>query len=348
MVPDGPLPSAVAMTPSTAASTPPVARLSSPGEIVAALPHLCGFPPQESLVLLGLRGPRRRLGLTLRIDLPASWEDETALAASLVPRLGVDGATAACVVVLTEHGHRDDLVDALQHELERAGVDLTEALHVAAGRWSSYLCSRSCCPADGTPVPPVAGPALSLVAAEGVLAGRAVLGSRAELVASLAAPEHPQAGARAVRRAGAALVRRLHEVGIATLRTELVDRAAALLDEAAEGTLVRPAAAGRLAVALTDLQVRDRVASWALARPDALLALLTQVARIVPPPDDVAVCTVLAWVHYAQGDGAPANVALDRALSSDPGYSLALLLREALDAAVPPSAVRGLLAGLDG
>src|SRR3712207_3632926 len=47
-----------------------VARLSSPGEILAVLPSLCGFRPQESLVLMSLRGQRQRLGLTARVDLP--------------------------------------------------------------------------------------------------------------------------------------------------------------------------------------------------------------------------------------------------------------------------------------
>ena len=38
------------------------------------------------------------------------------------------------------------------------------------------------------------------------------------------------------------------------------------------------------------------------------------------------------------GDGALANIALDRALADAPGYSMALLLQEALDAGMPPSA----------
>jgi hypothetical protein len=35
-----------------------------------------------------------------------------------------------------------------------------------------------------------------------------------------------------------------------------------------------------------------------------------------------------------------ANVALDRALAGQPGYSMALLLREALDSGAPPSLAR--------
>jgi hypothetical protein len=86
--------------------------------------------------------------------------------------------------------------------------------------------------------------------------------------------------------------------------------------------------------------VRDEVATWALEQDDALLALSEQVARLVVPPYDAPVCTLLAWVAYARGDGARAAVALDRALRGDPSYPLALLLQAALDRALPPEVVR--------
>ena len=45
----------------------------------------------------------------------------------------------------------------------------------------------------------------------------------------------------------------------------------------------------------------------------------------------------MAW---QQGNGALANVALDRALADDPGYSMALLLRQVIDSGAPPSLAR--------
>jgi len=44
-------------------------RLSDPSELIAAVPHLLGFYPHDSVVLLALHG--RNLGLTLRTDLVA-------------------------------------------------------------------------------------------------------------------------------------------------------------------------------------------------------------------------------------------------------------------------------------
>jgi Domain of unknown function (DUF4192) len=54
--------------------TRPRVRLTGPGALVACLPQLIGFPPVESVVLVGLvpaPNGRRQVGLTLRVDLDA-------------------------------------------------------------------------------------------------------------------------------------------------------------------------------------------------------------------------------------------------------------------------------------
>jgi hypothetical protein len=50
--------------------------------------------------------------------------------------------------------------------------------------------------------------------------------------------------------------------------------------------------------------------------------------------------TLLALLSWWQGDGARARVLLDGALDSNPGYRLAVLLDDALGAAIPPGWVR--------
>jgi hypothetical protein len=94
-----------------------------------------------------------------------------------------------------------------------------------------------------------------------------------------------------------------------------------------------------LSVALTDLRVRDD--AWARMDPahrDAHLRLWTDVVRracavYVPAP-----ASLLAFTAWQSGDGALANIAIERALDADPTYSMALLLAEAIESGLPPSA----------
>jgi hypothetical protein len=53
-----------------------------------------------------------------------------------------------------------------------------------------------------------------------------------------------------------------------------------------------------------------------------------------------APASLLAFVVWQSGNGALANVALDRALADDPRYSMAVLLRHVINAGAPPSLAR--------
>jgi hypothetical protein len=319
-----------------AAPEMPVVRLTSPGEIVAAIPHLCGFSPTESLVVVSLRGDRRRIGLTMRFDLPDGLDD--AAAEEVASRLAHDGASSAVFVVYTDapgDRPRERLARAVIEAIELRGMTVMEGLLVRGGCWSSYTCSSPrCCPPSGTPIPAPA----DLLAATAAYDGRAVLRDRAELVASLAPPVLLEARV-AQQRLDAELVRwceSLVDLG----REQAVAAALAALRSA----LVAPAEdTAPLIVALQDLGVRDEVATWALDDTEALLSLLLALARESVAPYDVPVCTLVALVAWVRGDGALANVALDRALDGDPTYNMAKLFRAGLDGQLPPSEVKAWL-----
>ena len=83
--------------------------------------------------------------------------------------------------------------------------------------------------------------------------------------------------------------------------------------------------------------------SRSAAEPAAAEQLWTECTRRAPAPLDAAPATLLAVSAWLRGDGAMANVALDRALQSVPDYGLARLLREALAACVTPADLRALL-----
>jgi len=97
----------------------------------------------------------------------------------------------------------------------------------------------------------------------------------------------------------------------------------------------------RITVALRDLRVRDD--AWARMDPahaDQHLRLWIDVVRRAQPGYVAAPAALLAFIAWQSGDGALANVALDRALADDPRYSMALLLRQVITAGAPPSLAR--------
>ena len=71
---------------------PIVVRVRDIGEIAAGLPHLLGFRPRESVVLIGLGGESgRRVGMTARADIPPP-EHDRALARMLARKVARSSA----------------------------------------------------------------------------------------------------------------------------------------------------------------------------------------------------------------------------------------------------------------
>lgn len=327
---------------------PLLLKLSSPADLLEAVPHLLGFHPAESLVAVGMSGPRRRLGLELRVDLPSA-EGEQALADLVSAHLCHAGVDAVVLVVYTEQAEtrlpRSGLVEKVGAALLLRGLKVFDVLLVQGGRWWSYTCTDSaCCPPAGVPVRTGSGPA-SRVAAGIAYAGLAALPSREHLERSLRAPrsEARVAAEQALARvARTMLERRGAGVTAETLRAEARQLLHALLARYAEGRApVEPDEAARLVLALRDVPLRDEVCGmYGGTRAAELRSLLTDLVRRAVPPDDAPVVTVLAAVAYAQGDGSVAGIALERAIASDPGYTLARLLREGLQRGLHPAALR--------
>lgn len=325
----------------------PVARLTTPAELVASLPYSVGFVPTESLVVLCCHEPRGRAGLCLRFDLPAA-ADEAALAREVAERVRFERATRVVLAIYTSDGDqqglaRRALADAVAAELD--DLVMTEAVLVRDGRFWSYLCSRpECCPPEGRLVEAgTTSAAVSLLQAESVLQGRAVLPDREAVVASLAPPGLLAAAAARQRCAACTelLTGSMLEAGVADTRLASLQT----WQDVVHRYRTPPATLGdleaaALAVSLTDVIVRDAVAVLWFRDEQAVTAVLTEVCRRTPQPYDAPACALLAWVTYAGGGGALVGVALERALASDPTYSLARLLVEAASRQLPPLQLR--------
>jgi len=75
-------------------------RLASPASVLAIVPSLLGFHPSDSLVVLGVSGPRNRVSLTFRYDLPDPADDDLAadIAAHAAEVLGREAIGGAIVI----------------------------------------------------------------------------------------------------------------------------------------------------------------------------------------------------------------------------------------------------------
>ena len=326
-------------------------QVTSPTSLLEIVPPLLGFQPSNSMVVIGTEPPRAHVKLTLRFDLPDPPDPD--LAAEIAQHaLSVLSAQRIQTAVGVGYGPGPlvtPVADALRELAARDGVRITELLRVADQRYWSYVCSDpGCCPPEGTPFE-VADHAAVLTPPAG--AAR-VLASRAELAATVAAAEGEQAELMqaATRRAeehATRLVGRVMRSGrTPSVRRLIVNAGLAAVREAVAcyrrgDQLAAGSAAAWLTLVLRDLRVRDD--AWARMDPkhrEAHLRLWTDLTRLARPGYVPAPASLLAFVAWQSGNGALANVALDRALADNPHYTMAQLLRQAIDSGAPPSMAR--------
>ena len=133
-----------------------------PGDLLAVVPHLLGFVPRSSLVVMGTAPPRDRIRVTLRYDLPDPPGAGIAadIAAHIVGVVGSQQLTAMTAVGYGPEVLVDPVAYALRDAARQAGIDLRDVLRVEDGRYWSYACGdEACCPAAGTPFDPAASSA---------------------------------------------------------------------------------------------------------------------------------------------------------------------------------------------
>lgn len=309
-------------------------RVSSPGQLLSVVPRMLGFVPEDSLVVVGLAQPREQVGVVFRYDLPPA-EQMPQLIEHATSILARENMTRAVVVGYGTGPEVTPRIDAFRQGAARAGLELTEVLRVDEGRWWSYLCtSPSCHPVEGIPLDAEQVPAASLDKVGPARASREAL---ADSIAPLTGRQETQMRDAQDRAARAA--RKLAERGgpqaVKAAGLQAVQGAIATYRE---GGTVSDDQHAWIGQALTDLQVRDD--AWARMDPGHARAhtrLWTDAVRRAQPGYAAAPATLLAVTAYQQGQGALANVALDRAEEDDPGYSMAHLLGRALDVGVRPS-----------
>jgi hypothetical protein len=328
----------------------PKVRVSSPDDVLAVVPHLLGFHPALSFVVLGAGPPLEHVELGFRYDLP-NPPDPVATAQIVEHAAAVLASRGTTTVIAVGYGPGrlvTPVADLFASTIRRRGLRLRELLRAEEGRYWSYLCRNvHCCPAEGVPFDYQSHPAAAAMTAAG-MAAYPDRNARASVIAPLtgaAAAAMDAAIGRACNRA-AALIEGARALGRRDPLRPVTDEGRRAVREAigvyrGGGRITDHDQLAWLMVALAGLPVRDD--AWARMVPghrDAHLALWGDIVRHATGEWSAAPASLLAFTAWQSGDGTLANIALDRALAADPGYSMALLLRDILDAGVPPSAAR--------
>ncbi|MBC6461978.1 DUF4192 domain-containing protein [Actinomadura sp. HBU206391] len=346
--------------------------ISTPQDLISAVPYLLGFHPQNSFVAVGSGGPHGTCAM--RVDLPlaerAPWAplDSTdgswcgagetdagaragvgeaeAIGERVAETLARNGFPLALLVGYGPAGRVTPLIDATIPALAESGVRVREALRVEDDRFWSYLCTDpACCPAEGNRFDITT----SSIAAQAILDGQVALSGRAELARTVA----PLDGAvrASMRKATRCAEERLfgwveEALDPAVVRARIIGDGLGfvrrLMDRVgSEGTMPTDDEIAWLGVVLTHLRVRDE--AWVrvdLDRLDRHVEFWRAVLCRVEQPYAAAPACLLAYAAFSRGDGGLANVALDRAFDADPDYSMAGLLRDLISAGLPPSEAR--------
>ncbi|GAB4056296.1 DUF4192 domain-containing protein [Catellatospora paridis] len=339
----------------------PTYTLTERADLLGYVPYLLGFHPADSVVVLGLTD--RRIGVVARADLGHPHAETARRLGRLLTAAGRGGRAAITSVLLVGYGPDPAAADTTRevaNALDARGYHVREVLLHAGDRYHCLQCD-DCTPPEGAPFDLSRTAAAAIATYQGLVAqpDRAAVEHLVEPVGGPAAIAMAQAVDRAEERLdalvrdGAAEPRRDGSGGSGGS-----SRAGGSGGDAADDRLVRAGraavehalrvaeAGGRLdddqaawlTVLLLDLRCRDH--AWQLTDIEPWqLDLWLDLTRRGEPALLAPIASLLAWCAWRSGNGMLAGAALRRALLADPAYTLAHLLGEALDQAIPPGSV---------
>lgn len=309
-------------------NTTPVARLDGPGDLLASVPAMLGFTPDDSLVLIAVT--EGKVGTVIRADTPPT--DDHACAPELVKQLA--NATAAAkatsaISVVVDQTARTVLVERLTEALAALGIPHTHALRVpaftAGAAWEDVL--------DPTVRGELADPRSTVLTAFLAARGAVVHRSKEDMLAVVRADDEAT-----LRRREALIFERMRHLPTTAASLETMRSA---LRKALTGS-VQPSDqdVADFAFALADPMIRDAALATAVPN-DSMLAgaalnLWQALTRAMPGSDRAEPATLAAFAAYMQGEGTLVSRALQIALQAQPDHLLANMLMKALRSGTHP------------
>jgi hypothetical protein len=311
-----------------------------PGSLLAAIPHLLGFVPINSLVLVALDLQKNQVVLAMRLDL-SDFSDEQIVEQAMMGLGDAQASVQIDSVLSVIYSERDFITfRSMAADLIKAQAEVCDPqdpMWVSNGRYGSILCENdSCCPSEGYELPVDT----SLEKLKLISAGKSVLQSR-QVIEDYFAPTKENAKlTKALKKLRAAQQRSRKE----NWNENLYNRALVnLLDDSSD---LNELAQSEIILITEIIDLRDKLISEVLGEiqiaqePLSLLHLIK--TRLLPliqgAADDQAkgVLAVLAIWMWQLGEAVWAESAINHSLALDPGYRLSLLTMSALKSGLPP------------
>lgn len=311
-------------------STVPLVSFSTPSQIAASVPHMVGYVPTDSVVIVCLN--ERSVVVTARFDAPplelAHEAPEWALDGIITPVSQKAEVTGILVVGYDETGIAAARAVATS-DLITDRVEVLEALGIDGVKWQGLACPDGCSGCDG--IVDYGDPITAAFVANGSAASAV---TRSDIEAQhtpvpIDLPDVDPSTTQAKRGWANILTGQWSPEDLAFVSVE-------------PSPMVRDAFiivyVGVGVKAMSDPldDVEPGAVEWARSLPP--LPQDTVVANLLGAA--VAGNTPILWSAYANlmwrtGNGTPARIALENALAVDPEYRLALLTMRLVDAALP-------------
>lgn len=318
----------------TADSAQAITRITSPSQIAAALPHLLGFHPRESLVVLWMA--EDTLVVAQRADLEPTMASRDFVDAFLAPTAHI-AATCAVAIVVTADG---ESTRGLEIELRRrCRVSLRSVLVVQGSRVRESSRQGEC------------GPWIWISAADRTWARENFPGTepqphRAAIVREMAPNVPPNVPPKEVAAGGRGESPKSGEIHAPGFTAGAIETLVRMFSGHPAGWRSSLVGDGAACVA-----GRDLVVWWAArlrgSERERLLELLIEALGRTPQGKAAEIAAATGVVAWLCGDGVRANAALDRCLAEDRRNSLGMMLDAVIAAGVPPHSVESMLLEID-
>lgn len=292
-------------------------------DVLNLLPTLFGFVPRESFIGVCLMGERRRFGFRLRVDLPAA-DDLAEVSTMIAGHLDRGEGERLLLIGVSDDPLRARRMVEAVHSSVSTAVDL--ALWATDHRWweMGHAEPRSWL-RDGAHEAVVSA----------VCQGQVIHPDRASVAAEFE-PAAIVVDDVTIERAKQDLQARVDSSGLA--RTTMGEREVdAALEAHSAGETLSGERLVTVALWLRDLLVRDHF--WFRIHPGNARQMLTwwlSVARVVPGRLRSAPLCLVSFAAWQLGDGARALMSAEAAIEEDAGYSMANLMLQVIEQALPP------------